>query len=167
MVRAASGDDTELLSEVSSLLASHEQAGSFLDNPVVGMAGLEASGSPATGANDDAPVASTHRVTRGTLLISVTEDGNLESASNKDIKCQIEGGSSILWIVEDGKEVKKDEELVHLDQSFVEDKLNSQKIVYGNALTAKIQAEKDVLEAASALRTVAARILGGFNADRR
>ena len=100
-----------------------------------------------TTANGDAPAASTHRVTRGTLLISVTEDGNLESASNKDLKCQIEGGSSILWIVEDGKEVKKDEELVHLDRSFVEDKLNSQKIVYGNALTAKIQAEKDVLVA--------------------
>ena len=44
----------------------------------------------------------THTITRGDLVVTVTEDGNLESAKNVDIKCQVAGGSSILWIVDDG-----------------------------------------------------------------
>ena len=43
-----------------------------------------------------------YAVERGDLLVTVTEDGNLESASNIEIKCQVAGGSSILWIVDDG-----------------------------------------------------------------
>src|SRR5688500_8426862 len=46
-----------------------------------------------------------HTAVRGELLITVTEDGNLESASNVDIKCQVAGGSSILSIIGDGQEV--------------------------------------------------------------
>ena len=44
---------------------------------------------------------------RGSLTIMVTEDGNVESANNITIKCRIEGGASILEIVEDGAFVKK------------------------------------------------------------
>ena len=95
-------------------------------------------------ASEETSGPSTYTVNPRTLVLSVTEDGNVESASNKEIKCPIEGGSTILWIVEDGKEVSEGEELVHLDASSIEDKLNSQKIVHGNALTSQIQAEKDV-----------------------
>jgi HlyD family secretion protein len=59
--------------------------------------------------------AMTHRVAKGDMVITVTEDGNLESASNIDIKCQVAGGSSILWIVDDGQVVKKGDKLVELD----------------------------------------------------
>jgi hypothetical protein len=46
-------------------------------------------------------------VEKGNLLITVTEDGNVESANNVDVKCQVAGGSTILWIVKDGTQVKK------------------------------------------------------------
>ncbi len=65
---AASGDDSELLGEISSVLASHEQAGSFLDDPIVGMAGLEAPVSPATGANDNAPIGQAHNFLPGQMV---------------------------------------------------------------------------------------------------
>lgn len=43
-----------------------------------------------------------HTVARDTLRITVTDDGAVESANNVEVKCQVKGGSTILWIVEDG-----------------------------------------------------------------
>ncbi len=94
-------------------------------------------------AGETGPVMSTHRVEPGELLITITEDGNLESANNIDIKCQVAGGSSILWIIEDGKEVKKGEKLVDLDAAALEDQINTQKITYNKARSAVILAEKN------------------------
>ena len=85
----------------------------------------------------------THRVQKGELLVSVTEDGNLESASNVDIKCEVAGGNTILWIVEDGKHVEEGEELARLDSSKLDDQINQQRITYEKARAAHIQAEKD------------------------
>src|SRR5262245_56821655 len=51
----------------------------------------------------------TYPVSRGKLVLTIMEDGNLESASNVDVKCEVAGGATILWIVEDGKEVQEGE----------------------------------------------------------
>ena len=88
-----------------------------------------------------------HTVSRGELLVTVTEDGNLESASNVDVKCKISGGSTILWIVEDGSHVKKDDDLVRLDDSSITEQLNLQTIAFEKALAAKVQAEEDLAAA--------------------
>ncbi|MCH7989030.1 MAG: hypothetical protein IID46_07745, partial [Planctomycetes bacterium] len=85
----------------------------------------------------------THTVKRGGFMITIKEDGNVESAENVVVKCQIAGGTTILWIVEDGKIVEKGEELVRLDQSQLDDQLNSQTIVYEKAMATKIQTEED------------------------
>ena len=85
----------------------------------------------------------THVVRKGELLVTITEDGALESANNVDIKCEVAGGSTILWIVEDGSEVEKGAELARLDSSQLEDQINQQKITYEKARTTFIQAEKD------------------------
>jgi len=85
----------------------------------------------------------THTVARGELLVTVTEDGNLESAQNVDIKCEVAGGSTILWIVEDGKEVTSGTELVRLDSAQLEDQINQQRIAYEKARATHIQAQKD------------------------
>ena len=89
------------------------------------------------------PLASTFAAKRGELLITVTEDGNVESASNVDVKCEVAGGSSILWIVEDGEIVKKGDKLVELDSSTLEDEINSQRILYNKAKSAAILAQKN------------------------
>lgn len=85
----------------------------------------------------------THKVAPGELLVTVTEDGNMESASNVEIKCQVAGGSSILWIVPDGTFVKKGDKLVELDASSLEEQINTQKIAFEKARAAMIEAEKD------------------------
>jgi len=85
----------------------------------------------------------THEVQSEDLLITVTEEGNVESASNIDVKCQVAGGSSILWIVEDGKQVKKGEKIVELDSSALDDQINTQRIAYEKARATKLQSEKN------------------------
>jgi HlyD family secretion protein len=85
----------------------------------------------------------THTVGKEDLLVTVKEDGNVESAENTDIKCQVAGGSSILWIVQDGKVVKKDEKLVEMDKAQLEEQINQQRITLEKARSAVTQAEKD------------------------
>ena len=85
----------------------------------------------------------THTVKQGGFMITILEDGNVESAQNVEVKCLIAGGATILWIVEDGKIVEKGEVLVRLDQSLLEDQLNSQTILFEKAMATKIQAEED------------------------
>ncbi len=93
------------------------------------------------------PGALMYRAARAPLQVTVTAEGNVESASNIDVKCRVAGGSTILWIVEDGKIVDEGDEIVRLDTSNLEDQLNSQRITYEKALATEIQARED-LEAA-------------------
>lgn len=86
----------------------------------------------------------THTVTRGTLAVTVTENGAVESSNNKEIKCLVQGGSTVLWVIDTGTIVKPGDELVRLDQSKIEDKILQQRIVYETALANKITAESDV-----------------------
>lgn len=86
----------------------------------------------------------THAIARGTIAVTVTENGAVESSNNKEIKCLVKGGSTVLWVIETGTLVQPGDELVRLDQSQIEDKILQQKIVYENALASKIAAESDV-----------------------
>lgn len=84
----------------------------------------------------------TRQVHRGDLLVTVTEDGNVESVSNTEVRCQVAGGSSILWIIPDGSYVKKGDEIVRLNSAPIEDLVNQQKILYEKAQATRIEAEK-------------------------
>ena len=82
-------------------------------------------------------------VERGDLAVEVTDRGNLESASNVEHRCEVEGrvgggtsgGTTILWIIEEGTQVKEGELLVELDSSNLEDMEKTQRIAYENALS--------------------------------
>ena len=58
-----------------------------------------------SGAAVNAGGALTHTVGKSRLLVTVTAAGNMESAKNIDVKCQVAGGAAILWIVSEGTEV--------------------------------------------------------------
>ena len=84
----------------------------------------------------------TRKVARGNLLVTITASGNVESSKNVDVKCEVAGGSTILWLVPDGTQVNEGEELVKLDSSSLEDQVSAQEITYQKALAVKIEAEK-------------------------
>ena len=85
----------------------------------------------------------THRVQRGELLVTVTEEGTLASADNVTIKCEVAGGSTILSLVEDGSPVEENQLLAQLDTAQLEEQISQQKITYEKARASYVQAEKD------------------------
>jgi multidrug efflux pump subunit AcrA (membrane-fusion protein) len=93
----------------------------------------------------------THRVARRNLSVTVTENGTVESSNNKEIKCLVKGGSTVLWVVETGTIVQAGDELVRLDQAQIEDNILAQRIVYENALANKITAESQVAVAKTSI----------------
>jgi HlyD family secretion protein len=94
----------------------------------------------------------TQVVQKGRLMVTIANDGNLESGSNAELKCQVQGGARIISIVPDGTQVQAGAELVQLDRSTFEDQLNAERIIYERAVATKIQAEQDYEAAAVAVR---------------
>jgi HlyD family secretion protein len=92
-----------------------------------------------------------HTVEPGDLLVAVTEDGSLVSDENVDIVCRVAGGGTIVWLVDDGANVSKGDELVVLDSSKLAEDVTAQKIAYEKARAANIQAEKDYAAATIAV----------------
>lgn len=83
------------------------------------------------------------QVKKGDLLITVTEDGNVESANNVELKSKVPGSNTILEIVPDGSHVKKDDQLVRLDSWSIEEQITTQEIAVAKAEAAKITSDKN------------------------
>lgn len=89
---------------------------------------------------------------RGPLVVTVTEDGNVQSASNVELKCQVEGGSQILSIIPEGTQVTRGTELVRLDSAPIEEQITQQKIQYETARSADIEQEENFAVATIAVK---------------
>ena len=127
---------------------------------ICGLAGsgcgiVDSLGSGEASASDDQKL--TASVQKGVIQVSVTEDGEVESAKPVVLKCMVAGGAQILEIVPDGTRIvekggeKQDEsdvfvgdQIVKLDDSKIKDALDQQQIKVGNAENALILAEKDL-----------------------
>ena len=84
-----------------------------------------------------------HLVARRDLQITVTEEGSLVSDDNVDIACEVDGGSTVISIVDDGAFVTQGMELIKLDDSVISENATAQKIAFEKARALMIQAEKD------------------------
>ncbi|MDA1229513.1 MAG: hypothetical protein O2856_01940, partial [Planctomycetota bacterium] len=63
----------------------------------------------------------THTLKRGTLTVSVTEQGTLESSNNTEIKCTVRGFNTVTYVVPTGTVVEAGQELVRLDTKVIEE----------------------------------------------
>ena len=83
-------------------------------------------------------------VERGQFVHDITERGNVESASNVEIKCDVQSqgsqGTMILWVIEEGKQVEPGDVLVTLESSKLEDQEVKQQITCNSSEAAVIQA---------------------------
>ena len=57
---------------------------------------------PDSDAASTTPSNAIHEVSRGELLVTVTEQGTLESSNNTEIKCRVRGDSVITSVIESG-----------------------------------------------------------------
>jgi multidrug efflux pump subunit AcrA (membrane-fusion protein) len=63
----------------------------------------------------------TQAITRGDLIVTVTEQGTLESSDNTEIKCKVRGQNTVTWVIESGTYVEPGDELVRLDTLAIEE----------------------------------------------
>ena len=80
-------------------------------------------------------------VRRGNFLISIVEGGNIEAVNEDIIRSEVEGTARVIFIVPEGKVVKKGDLLVKLDSSQIQDAVNQQQINVEKAQFAVVQAE--------------------------
>tara|TARA_R110002073_G_scaffold239285_1_gene400717 strand:+ start:251575 stop:253164 length:1590 start_codon:yes stop_codon:yes gene_type:complete len=69
-----------------------------------------------------------YTVERGDLAIEITETGTIKSRDQHIIKSEVEGRSSIIYVIDEGVHVTKGELLVELDSSELQDRLVDQQI---------------------------------------
>ncbi|MHC4377945.1 MAG: efflux RND transporter periplasmic adaptor subunit [Planctomycetota bacterium] len=83
-------------------------------------------------------------VRRGPLTISVLEKGNLKAAKSVELRSEIEGRSTILWLIEEGTRVEPGELLCELDATALADRRVEQEIVVSNAESALVKAQQNL-----------------------
>jgi HlyD family secretion protein len=94
-------------------------------------------GSPAS-----APISGA-AVGRGALRINVVERGNLKAAESVNLTSEVEGRTTILFLIEEGTAVEPGELLCQLDTSQLEERLQGQEISVQNAEAAFVKAKQN------------------------
>lgn len=93
--------------------------------------------------NVEAPV--TQKAFRGPFDHVVLEQGEIESSSNVEVKCEVKGkgtsGTPILWVIDEGAYIKKGDLVVKLDSSALESEYKSQRITLNAADAAVISSD--------------------------
>lgn len=121
---------------------------------IVGVIALAASGAYLYINVSAAPPAGpsmTHEITRGDLVISVTEQGTLESFQNTEIKCRVRGSNTVTWVIPSGTVVKKGDDLVRLDTKVIEETVSLQKTNVFEAISTLEETRAEVAEAEIAI----------------
>lgn len=84
-----------------------------------------------------------HQVRRGNMLVSITEGGTLRAANEVSIVSQVEGQSTIIYLIPEGTEVQRGDLLVELDASELEENLTQRQIAYQSALSDYTEAREN------------------------
>lgn len=103
------------------------------------------------GKPDDSGHTMTHTVTRGSLTVSVTEQGTLESSNNTEIKCKVRGFSNVTFIIPDGTVVAEGDVLAELDTKIIEETVSLQKTNVHIATATLERSKADVSKAKIAI----------------
>lgn len=94
--------------------------------------------------SDPASRVPTYEVKRSDLTISVTEGGTIKSLDQRTVKSEVEGQTTIIWLVEEGKRVEQGELLIELDASALVDRRVDQQINVQNAEASFIRAREQL-----------------------
>ncbi|CAN0506177.1 unnamed protein product, partial [Laminaria digitata] len=75
----------------------------------------------------------TYTAERAPLSITLTESGTVKSRDQFVVKNEVEGRTSIIYVIEEGTVVKEGDLLIELDSSQLEDRLVDQQIQVENS----------------------------------
>ncbi len=83
-------------------------------------------------------------VKQGALTINVIESGTIKAKDQIVMKCEVEGKTTIIFLVSEGEHVKKGELLVELDASSLLDRQVDQQIIVQNAEASFINSRENL-----------------------
>jgi HlyD family secretion protein len=86
----------------------------------------------------------TFGVRKGPLTISVVESGTIKSLEQVSLKNEVEGQTTLIYLIPEGARVEKGDLLVELDASRLQDDLIQQQISVENAEAAFIRARENL-----------------------
>lgn len=93
----------------------------------------------------------TQTVTRGELLVTISEQGTLESSNNTEIKCRVRGDSTITYVIESGTEVQPGDVLIELETLAIEEEISERTKYYHLAESQVARSAADVKRARLAI----------------
>ncbi len=81
-----------------------------------------------------------------TFTVVLKEKGELKAAKSTDVKCEVEGKSTIISLIDEGTAVKQGDLLVELASDEIENKIRQEELKESNAITAfeAAKAELDI-----------------------
>lgn len=81
-----------------------------------------------------------------TFTVALKEKGELKAAKSTDIKCEVEGKSTIITLIDEGTSVKEGDLLVELASDEIENRIRQEELKESNAITAfeAAKAELDI-----------------------
>jgi HlyD family secretion protein len=85
----------------------------------------------------------TYTVKQGPLQISITETGTIQPKEKIIVQNQVEGQTTIVYLLDEGTEVKKGDLMMELDSSTLSDKKIDQEIQVMNAEASRIDASEN------------------------
>ncbi len=85
----------------------------------------------------------TYAVGRGPLVISIVESGTIQAQERIVIKNTVPGNTTVLWVIDEGSQVKEGDELVKLDASDLEERRFSQQLKVESAEAQFIRSRED------------------------
>jgi len=74
-----------------------------------------------------------HEVQRRSFPIVLKEKGELKAHKSVDIKCEVEGRSTIIWLIAEGTTVKTGDLLVRLASDTIEERIRTKKVTVNTA----------------------------------
>ena len=83
-------------------------------------------------------------VSKRSFPVILSEKGELHAKESVDVKCEVEGRSTIIWLIPEGTEVKKGDLLVRLASNEIDEKVQAEQIKAQNAKAAAEAAEKEL-----------------------
>ena len=92
-----------------------------------------------------------HTISRGELVVSVTEQGTLESANNTEIKCRVRGSNTITFVIDSGSEVQAGDVVIKLETLAIEEEISERTKFYHLAESQVARSVADVERAKLAI----------------
>lgn len=101
----------------------------------------------------------THRISRGDLSVTITEQGTLESSNNLEIKNRVRGENTIIQVVESGIAVERGHVLIRLETLGIEEEI-SERTKFRHLASSQVARSKADVERARL--AISAYIEGDF-----